>query len=939
MRRALLSLGVLLSLAFAAPAQADFGFQSLSGGAFDAASDPLNTAGAHPHRFETDISFNTAPLDIDRPVEDLRDVVVALPPGFIGNPTVVPPCPAATFIRTIGDIGAGCPPETQIGVSTAVVLSTEAQGGLVETVAIYNLTPGFGRAARFGFTIQGIPTLIEALLSPIPPYRPIARVLNVTQYAPIYSARTQFWGIPAAAANDTDRCVRPDSPGCDTPSPDAANPKAFLSLPTRCDEPLRTEIDLRSWKGSTDQGFFDSEDIFGDPTPLSGCGQLGFVPALIARPTTNVADAPSGLEVEISVPQETACVAGPPAVCAPATAHLKDVTVELPEGLAVNPASANGLAACSPAQIDLAGPDPAACPDAAKIADVEVDTPLLDHPVPGAVYLATPHDNPFNSLLAIYVALHDPQSATVVKLAGEVRADPLTGQLSSTFEGNPQVPFSGFSLDFKSGPHAPLRTPSTCGDYTTDSQMTPWSAPGSGPPATPSDTWTIAQGPNGACAGSSSELPNAPSFDAGSLSPIAGRHAPFVLHLRRDDGSQNFSAITLNPPPGLVAKLAGTPACPEEALKAAESKSGAEEKANPSCPVTSEVGNVVAGAGAGPAPYYASAKAYLSGPYKGAPLSFAVITPVTAGPFDLGTIVTRIAIYVNSKTAEITAVADPIPAILEGIPLDVRSIDVSLDKPNFALNGTSCDPMAVGGLLTSTLGQIASLSSRFQLAECTRLPFKPKMVLRLKGSTKRAGNPALTAVLAPRAGDANIASVSVALPPSEFLDNAHIGTVCTRVQFAADQCPSNSIYGEATVTTPILDYPLAGNVYLRSSENPLPDLVPDLRGPSYQPIKLEASGRTDSIHGGLRNSFEFVPDAPFSRLLVELPGGRKGLIENSRDICAKTYRATVRYTAHNGLTYVDHPKLGAGCPKRGHKKHRKGKRGGARISGSLTALR
>ena len=926
MRRALLSLGVLLALAFAPQAQADFGLASLDGGALDSVGDPVTQAGAHPHVFGTRFAFNTVPGGggpNDPPVlpaEDVRDVAATLAPGFLGDPTVVPTCPAAQFFDVVT-----CPPDTRIG--TAVVFLDATGNPVIDSFVepIYNLTPGFGSAGKFGFSIGGVPTVLNATLSKTPPYTPIVASLATPQILSVYKVETRFWGIPADPANDAERCIG----GCPSPAP----LEAFLSLPTACEGPIETTLDVISWLGSTDQGSFFSH-ANGDPDahlPITGCDQLEFEPTLQARPTTNLADSPSGLDVDLAVPQAGACVAGPPVSCPEATAHLRDTTVTLPEGLTVNPSQANGLGACSPAQVDLQGPDPAQCPDASKVASVEVDTPLLGHPVKGAAYLATPHQNPFNSLIALYITLDDPQSGTVVKLAGEVQLDPQTGQLSATFEDNPQVPFDHFRLRFKAGPHGALRTPPTCGNYTTTSQMTPWSAPASGPPETLSDTWTISQSPNGSCATAPEQLPHAPTFDAGTVSPISKSHSPFVVKLRREDGSQNFSAVAVRPPPGLVAKLAGTAICSDGALAAAESKSGNEEKANPSCPLDSRVGSVTAGAGAGPAPYYAPGTAYLSGPHKGAPMSLAILTPATAGPFDLGTIVVKTALHVDPKTAEITAVSDPIPSILEGIPLDVRTVDVSLDRPEFTLTGTSCDPLAVSGLLTSTLGQLASLSSRFQLSDCTRLGFKPRMTLRLRGGTKRGKYPALTAVVTPRAGDANIASVSLALPRSEFLANEHIRTVCTRPDFAADRCPAGAIYGEATVDTPILDYDLSGHIYLRSSDNLLPDAVADLRGPASQPIKLETSGRTDSIRGGIRNTIDFVPDAPFTKATVALQGANKGLLVNSRDICARVYRATVRYTAHNGLTYVDHPKMRARCGGRG-KRGRGGRGRGKRVA-------
>ena len=597
--------------------------------------------------------------------------------------------------------------------------------------------------------------------------------------------------------------------------------------------------------------------------------------------------------------------------CGIATSHLKDTTLTLPEGLTVNPASANGLDACTTEEIGLTTAqgvtpqqftkDPPNCPESSRIGSVEVDTPLLEAPAPGSVYLAKPYDNPFGSLLAIYIAVNDEERGFVAKLAGAVKADPVTGQLTTVVENSPQLPFSHFLLHFKQGPHGTLRTPG-CGSYTSDAELTPYSAPGS--PVAVKDSWQISQGPGGSC-----EVPNTPSLDAGTVSPSASSYSPFVMHLRRDDGTQNFKAVSLSPPPGLIAKLAGVGRCSDAELAQAAAKSGTEEKAAPSCPASSRLGEVVAGAGAGPSPYYAEGKAYLAGPYKGAPLSMAIVTPATAGPFDLGTIVVRVALHVDPVTARITAVSDQIPSILEGIPLDIRTVDLSIDRDRFTKTGTSCDPASVDGQLTSTLSQVADISSRFQLAECTSLGFKPKLSLRLRGGISRGKHPALTAVMKPRAGDANLAAISVALPRSEFLDQAHIGTVCTRVQFAADRCPAASVYGKAYVSTPLFDFPLTGKVYLRSSDNELPDLVPDLRGPAELPVKVEASGRTDSIRGGIRNTFSLVPDAPFTKLVMKLRGGKKGLLQNSRNICAHTFRANVRYTAHNGKVRSGRPIL------------------------------
>jgi hypothetical protein len=903
---------------------------SFDGEVLKSNGDPATQAGSHPHTAGTEFSLSTVPTPDgkDLPTQQLQDAIVKLPPGLLGNPQVVPTCTQAQLGQVQGNGGTGCPEASQVGVVD--IVGTDSFG--ISPTGVYRMeTPSgteatpIGTPALFGFNAEGVSVMVYAKLRSGEDYGITVISKNAPQTIPVTGAIFDFWGVPADPSHNAERfCAGSNARGCASRAP----LKPFISLPTSCVGSVETFLDVRSWLGFSDRASFLSHDNGGTPIGADGCPSVPFDPTLKARPTTNVADSPSGLDVDLEIPQSE----DPRGI---ATAHLKDTTVTLPEGLVINPSGANGLDGCSPAQIGLTTPlgttpihttpEAAQCPDASKVATVEVESPLLDHPIKGAAYIADPYQNPFNSLLALYIAIDDPQTGIVVKLGGKVTPDPGTGQLSATFNDNPQLPFEHFRLHFKGGAHGALRTPQTCGDYTTNSELTPWTAPEAGS-AIAQDTWAIQQGPSGSCASSAAELPNSPSFDAGAVSPIAGVHSPFVVHLRRDDGSQNFSAVTLTPPQGLVAKLAGTPPCSDADLTTAASKSGQTEKANPSCPLASQVGTVDVAAGAGPAPYHAPAKVYMAGPYKGAPFSFAVIAPATAGPFDLGTVVTRIATYVNPKTAEITAVSDPIPSILQGIPLDVRSVDVSLDKPNFTLNPTSCDPMAVNGLLTSILGQVAALSSRFQLAECGQLGFKPQMTLRLRGGTKRGKHPALTLTLMPRPGDANISSFSLALPRSEFLENAHIRTVCTRPDFAADNCPAGAIYGEATVTTPILDYPLSGHVYLRSSDNLLPDIVPDLRGPAYQPIKLETAGRTDSVRGGIRNTLDFVPDAPFTKALVQLQGGSKGLLVNSRNICERVYRATVRYTAHNGATHTAHPALRAKCGRKAKRSKRRADR-------------
>jgi uncharacterized repeat protein (TIGR01451 family) len=865
-------------------------------------------AGGHPHVFTVNLNLSTQMHGrvIAGTDGGVRDTNTYLPHGMIVNPTATP--------RRCGEVemeAYACPANTQIGVSN--VLSSIGSPALIPQ-PVYNLEPAPGKASNFGFVAVVYPVHIEGGIRP-GNYTEMAETRGIPdlQSKPVMGFQLLLWGDPSAPSFDYARVsVYGDCAESPCPVPEAD--VAALSMPTSCLETPEGEAEAFSWEHLNGPAVKRSDvmrDANGNEVGITGCAGVEFKPTLKARPTTNVADSPSGLEADLEVPQTSS-------LSQRSTAHLRKAEVTLPEGLVINPAGANGLSGCSSAQVGIDnatgvpnGNEPA-CPASSRIGSVEVDSPLVDHPLPGSVYAATPHDNPFNSLLAIYAVIEDPRAGLLIKLPGHVVPDPNTGRLVTTFDNNPQLPFSHFKLNFFGGAHGVLRTPSTCGNYATTSSITPWSAPDSGPPATWKDEYAISSPPSGGSCGAS--LPNNPSLDAGVVSPVASKYTPFVLHLRRGDGTQPISSFKTTLPPGLTGRLAGTAECSDAAIATAAAKTGAQEQASPSCPASSHLGSVVAGAGAGPSPYYAHGDAYLAGPYKGAPLSLAVITPAVAGPYDLGTIVVRAALRVNGATGQITAESDPIPSILQGIPLDVRSIDLELDRPNFTLTGTSCDPSAFEGSALSTLGQIAPLTARYQLGECQGLAFKPKLGIRLFGSTTRGGHPALKGTVTMPAGGANIAEASVALPHSEFLDQSHIGTVCTRVQFAegdgnGSNCPPASIYGTATATSPLVDYTLQGNVYLRSSTNKLPDLVVALHGPPAQPIAVDAVARIDSVNGGIRSTFEGVPDLPVSSFVLSMQGGKKGLLQNSANICKATNKATALIAAQNGKGVELRPEL------------------------------
>jgi hypothetical protein len=939
----------------------------------------VSRAGAHPD--------GTAAFayEVDGSLDNIQ---VDLPPGFAGNPNSVAKCTAAQFAAK----PLQCPPESQVGVMHLLIRGALFGGSNLDydsqenLYPIYNLEPRQGNVAELGFGYasgeRALTVRIVAKARTNSDFGVTTFVGQIPAPLEVFNQEITLWGVPWAASNDKWRAPQGLSPNNDACSeqpetvsnyippsgfipacavsyrPSWGKVEPFVSNPTECSGgALNTRLATDSYQHP---GGFTSEGDPALPQPVDNskpgwkvydaaapavtdCGDLGFAPSVTLEPTkqggasNQEADSPSGLDVELTIPQNDELPFDPPAEGSPqldvdqyladavaywkspagtATSHLRDTVVALPEGMTLNPAAADGQGACTMGEIgvtDAASPEPpairfnnqpVACPDSSKVGEVVVETPLLDEAdwPTGDVYLAKQAANPFGSDFAIYIAVRSPQRGLIVKLAGRVDPDPATGRIVTTFADNPQLPFDRFRLRFKAGPRAPLATPSTCGAHDSAARLTPYSDPGS--PVTVSDPFQITSSPAGGCPASDAQRPLNVGFSAGSTELVAGASSPFTVRLTRPDGNQELDRIEVTTPEGLAAKLAGVPSCSEAGIAQAISRTaagdGAKEQASPSCPAASQVGTTTIGAGAGRSPFYVGGKAYLAGPYKGAPVSLAFVVPAVAGPFDLGVQVVRTALQVNPRTAQVTAVSDKIPTILRGVPLRIRDVRVDLDRPGFTVNPTDCAEQQVTAKVYGASGAATSVANRFQIAECARLGFKPKLKLQLKGSTKRGGYPALKATLTARPGDANIARTSVALPHSEFLAQEHIRTICTRVQFAAHACPAGSIYGKATAISPLLDEPLSGPVYLRSSDNPLPDLVAALRGPDDQPIEIELAGRTDSKNEGIRNTFDLVPDAPVSKFTLEMQGGKKGLLLNSTNVCRGTHKATVKFDAQNG---------------------------------------
>ncbi|HYJ21924.1 MAG TPA: hypothetical protein VEW07_07875 [Solirubrobacterales bacterium] len=886
--KSLLAAG-LFTLALVAPAQAAFGLKEFNSAFINEDETPATKAGTHPFAQLTSFSFNTVDVpnpDLEElPDRDVKDLVVSLPPGFVGDPTAIPPCSSVQFSEE------KCSAASQVGRAEAFV----AHPDFIFDVPLYSIVTPPGQVLRMGFHVVHVPVTIDLRVNPEPPFNVLASTNYTSNALPIYGTKLIIPGVSDGAT------------------------KPFLTLPRACTGPLGIRYEARSWQEPNAPVFGT-----GQPVTMSGCEQLDFGPTVSGKPTNSAAESPSGIDFDIDIDDP-----GLTEIDGTADSDIKKTVVTLPEGITTNPAIASGLEVCSLAQFEAEGPidsNPATgCPEASKVGRVDVTTPLLDEALEGSVYVAKQGDNPFKSLLAIYVVIKNPKLGISVRLAGKVEPDPGTGRLTTTFDDMPQFPVGHLRFHFQGGDRAPLITPPTCGSYEATADLYPYSDPNVPLRRTVSFQIDSPAGGSGPCPTSISQLPHSPRFSAGTLSPKAGAFSPFVFKLDRADGSQHLSAISTTLPKGLVASLAGIPYCSDAQIAVAQSRSaegqGALELAQPSCPAASRIGTVSAGAGAGPHPYYVSGSAYLAGPYKGAPLSVEIVTPALAGPFDLGVVAVRTALYLDPETTIVKAVSDPLPTILHGLPLDVRSVALQMDRPSFTLNPTSCEPSAITGTATSTLGVVSPLSSYFQASDCGALGFKPKLKLALKGGTKRNDHPALHSTLTARPGDANIGKAVVTLPRTEFIDNAHIQNPCTRVQFKANQCPKGSVLGTAKATSPLLDAPLQGPVYFRSNggERLLPDIVADLNGQ----IHVTLVGFVDAKKGRIRTTFQNVPDAPVAKFTIDLYGGKRGLLVNSTNLCAKERRAKLALTAQNGAQQNTEPVVKTNCKKQKSKKQKK----------------
>jgi hypothetical protein len=894
---------VLAACVLVAPgvARAAFGVEP---GSFSVVTSTAQ-AGAHPDEtfsFKLNTTTNSGTTVPAPDGGDVRDTVFDLPAGFAGDPNATVRCPEYVLTQT-----DKCPSDTAVGV--AHVLLHFGGGGTSGSglndpaiVPVYDMVPGPGQVALLGFNIEN-PSLVIGIhvgVRSAGDYGLTGTTSDISQVAVAVAVSVTLWGVPADhVAGDV--------------------PRAFTSSPTACSgQPLTSTLDVDSWPnpGATTA---DGEPLLSDPNwlvaqsempALTGCEKLVFDPSLTVVPETSAVDTPTGLSVDLHVPQNE----DPYGL---ATPDLRNSTVMLPAGVAISPAAASGLAGCTPQEIGLHTENPVACPDASKLGTVRVLSPDLPRNADGSegaltgfVYLGEPASGAITGPPYMLYIVAEGYGVSV-RLAGTVALDPVTGQISTSFLENPQLPFEDLKLDFFGGPHAVLMTPPACGNYTTSSQLTPSS---SALVASPSSTFGVSFDGNGAAC--PAPLPFAPSFNAGSTSTAAGGFTSFVANISRADGQQALSGISLSPPLGLLGVLAGVSLC------------GEPQAAQGTCPAASQIGTASAAAGAGPEPFGITGPVYLTGPYRGAPFGLSVAIPAVAGPFDLGTVVVRSAIYVNPHTAQLVVVSDPLPQMVDtsqgdsGVPVALQSVSVNIDRPGFLFNPTSCDPTSVTGTLTSNEGASTAVSSPFQVGGCAALAFRPSFAVSTQARTSKQQGASLTVRVASGSGQANIRSAAVTLPKQLPARLTTIQQACPEAVFAANPagCPVGSVIGTATASTPILANPVRGPAILVSHGGAaFPDLVVILQGEN---VTVELIGSIDIKHGVTSSTFATVPDAPISSFQLSLPEGpHSGLAavvpaKAKGSLCGQSLVMPTVLTGQNGVRVTQQTKITVtGCPR------------------------
>jgi hypothetical protein len=862
---------------------------------------------------------------------DLRDTIVELPAGFTGNNTAVPTCTQAQLIGTSIQEGSECPPASQVGTISLDITLNSQYGPVLDTFPVYNMeVTNFGVTAEFGFRTIALSATLLVSVRPGDAGLTISTT-NIQKTAEVHNVTVTIWGLPAATVHDPERGQECYTLGeistlkC-VDGGKSANiaVKPFLSNPTSCGS-FTASMRADSWE---EPGKWS--EAASEIGPIGACERVPFDPSIEVQPTTRSAEAPTGLNVSMVVPQRWEEPFGI------STSNLKDVTVALPVGVTVNPSAGSGLGACTPAQYESETPFSllgAGCPEESKIGSIEIETPVLAEKILGSVYVAKPFDNPFGSLLGLYIVAKDPVRGIIVKVAGQIEPDPVTGQLVTRFLSNPQQPFNKFTLKFRPGATAPLVSPPVCGAHTTQASLTPWSAPAEARLVTSSFETTsgVHEGP---CP-SGGVPPFKPQVISGTQNNAGGAYSPFYLRIIREDGEQEITKFTTILPPGLTGNLSGIPFCSEAQIEAARHATGIQELNGPSCPAASEIGHSIVGAGVGTVLAQTPGKIYLAGPYHGSALSIVSITSATVGPFDLGTVVIRFALRINPTTAQVEVDSngsDPIPHIIDGIVVHVRDIRVYIDRSKFIIDPTNCNPMQITDTITGAGADFTNpadadpipVRTPFQAADCSSLAFKPAFKVTTSGKTSRSKGASLTVKLTypnkPLGTQANIAKVKVDLPKQLPSRLTTLQKACPDSTFNQNPaaCPTASIVGNATAITPIVPVALTGPAYFVSHGGAkFPELIIVLQGYG---ITLDLHGETFISKQGITSStFRTVPDAPIGSFQLTLPQGRGSALAANGNLCTSTLKMPTTFVAQNGMSiHQSTPITATGCAK--HKK-------------------
>jgi len=895
---------------------------------------PDTLAGSHPFQVTGSDVFNQgqdlAPAAEKPEVEVAalpKDVITRLPAGFIGDPTAITRCTLGQFLTNVEGIANRCPADSAVGVASVTVREPENVGTATFTVPVFNLEPYAGEPARFGFFIPAalVPVVLDTQLrsGPGEDYGVNVIASNVSQTASLLSARVTFWGVPGDAAHDASRGWKCLEETAERVALDAscsgsgeAHPPAFLSLPTSCTGALQTSVETDSWD---DAGVYASFTPSEPLQALDGCAGLAFQPTIEAAATSRATSSPTGLNLGLGFDDE-----GLTDATGVAESQLKSTVVTFPEGVTINPSAGVGLAGCTVADLaheTLESASGAGCPEASKLGSVEAQTPLLSAPVHGWVFAAEPYENPFSepgrpggSLLAVYVVVKSPEAGVLVKLAGKVEAGGQPGvtglgpgQLRTSIE-SPQLPFARFVVHVFEGPQAPLITPATCGSYTTQASLTPWSEP----MATLAEDSSFALTNGGNCP---SGAAFAPQLQAGTASNSAGSFSSFDLELTRGDGDQEFSSLSTTLPEGLTGDLTGVPYCPEADIQQARAKTGVEEQADPSCPAASKVGQSLVGTGDGSVLAYTPGEIYLAGPYDNDPFSLVSITSVVVGPFDLGTVVIRLGLHIDPRTAQATVQPtppEPIPYMIDGIVTHVRDIQVEIDRPSFTLNPTNCAPLAITSTITSSQGLTANPSSRFQAADCSHLKFTPKLAVTVTGHNSKLHGAGLKFKISypphPVGSQAWFDEVKVEFPKQLPARLETLQRSCLSAVFEKNpaDCPPAATIGHVVVHTPILPVPLTGPAYFVSYGGAkFPEAVFVLQGDG---VTIDLHGETFISKQSITSAtFRNTPAVPFESIEVILPQGRYSEFganvppQDNYNLCNQKLTIPTLLKAQNGL--------------------------------------